>query len=88
MYYIYILENDEKSLLFIGTTADLKQVLKERKNSNMYLVECSNLVYYELIESHEKALEKETAIKAMTRAERRRFIKAFNAQERDLAAEL
>jgi len=75
-------------LLFIGTTADLKQALKDRKNNDVYSVECSNLVYYELIEGHEKALEKETAIKAMTRAERRRFIKAFNPQERDLSAEL
>ena len=88
MYYTYILENNQKTLLFVGTTTNLKQVIKDRKNGDVYLVDCSNLVYYEVSDSEEKALEKENAIKTMTRAERERLIKAFNPNEQDLAKEL
>ena len=88
MYYIYILENNEKTLLFIGCTTDLKQVLKERRNGNVHLVECSNLVYYELSDSEKHATEREKAIKAMTRKERASLIKAFNPEEIDLSSEL
>ena len=58
MYYTYILENNQKTLLFVGTTTNLKQVIKDRKNGDVYLVDCSNLVYYEVSDSEEKALEK------------------------------
>ena len=88
MYYTYILENNKKNLLFVGTTTNLKQVIKDRKNGDVYLVDCSNLVYYEVSDSEEKALEKENAIKTMTRAERERLIKAFNPNEQDLSKEL
>ena len=88
MYYTYILENNEKTLLFVGTTTNLKQVIKDRKNGDVYLVDCSNLVYYEVSDSEEKALGKENAIKTMTRAERERLIKAFNPNEQDLSKEL
>ena len=87
MYYTYILENNQKTLLFVGTTTNLKQVIKDRKNDDVYLVDCSNLVYYEVSDSEEKALEKENAIKIMTRAERERLIKAFNPNEQDLSKE-
>ena len=88
MYYTYILENNQKNLLFIGCTTDLKQVLKERRTGNVHLIECSNLVYYELSDIEKHATEREKAIKAMTRKERASFIKAFNPEERDLSSEL
>ena len=87
MYYTYILENNKKTLLFVGTTTNLKQVIKDRKNGDVYFVDCSNLVYYEVSDSEEKALEKENAIKIMTRPERERLIKAFNPKEQDLSKE-
>ena len=87
MYYTYILENNKKTLLFVGTTTNLKQVIKDRKNGDVYFVDCSNLVYYEVSDSEEKALEKENAIKIMARAERERLIKAFNPNEQDLSKE-
>ena len=88
MYYTYILENNKKTLLFVGTTTNLKQVIKDRKNGDVYFVDCSNLVYYEVSDSEEEALEKENSIKIMTRAERERLIKAFNPNEQDLSKEL
>ncbi|MBQ9805167.1 MAG: GIY-YIG nuclease family protein [Clostridia bacterium] len=88
MYYTYILENNEKTLLFVGTTTDLKRVMKDRKNGDLYLVDCSNLVYYEACDNEEKTIEREYAIKTMTRAERERLIKAFNPDEKDLLNEL
>lgn len=88
MYYTYILENNEKTLLFVGTTTNLKQVLKDRKSGDVYLVDCSNLVYYELSDNEKKALERENSIKTMTRTERERLIKAFNPNEQDLSKEL
>lgn len=63
----------------------MKQVIKDRKNGDVYLVDCSNLVYYEASDSEEKALERKNTIKTMTRAERYRLIKAFNPNERDLS---
>ncbi|MBQ8324125.1 MAG: hypothetical protein IJX82_03130 [Clostridia bacterium] len=86
MYCTYILENHQKNLLRIGSTADLKQLLKERRNPD--LVECSHLVYYEFCDSEAAAKEKEAVLRAMTRKERADFIKAFNPEERDLSAEL
>ncbi len=82
-YYVYILTNKNKNVLYTGFTNDLKRRLAEHKNRlhpksftsryNVYF-----LVYYEKFTWIELAIAREKEIKDLKREKKDAIIRAFN----------
>ena len=74
MYYVYILTNWNRQVLYVGVTNDLAKRLYEHKNANAdsftgrYGVD--KLVYFETTESIRAAIAREKQIKAYRRAKK------------------
>jgi len=82
-YFIYILTNYNKSVLYTGVTNDLKRRLYEHKeDSNLssftkrYKV--YYLVYWERFNHVEHAIEREKQIKGWSRLKKDNLINVFN----------
>lgn len=75
-YYIYILSNFSRTTLYCGVTNDLKRRVWEHKNdlvkgfSQKYQIH--DLVYYEIFDDPENAIEREKQIKNYSRKKKRR----------------
>ena len=89
-YYVYILTNSNKNVLYTGVTNDLKRRVYEHKHhldkgsfTARYNVE--NLVYYEVTSSVESAIEREKQIKGWSRAKKLALIESQNPQWQDLS---
>ena len=81
-YYVYILTNKTKTVLYIGVTNDLRRRLYEHKNKLVqgftarYNVE--NLVYYECTSDIMVALEREKTLKKWARKKKEVLIERMN----------
>ena len=88
MYYVYILTNWNRQVLYVGVTNDLAKRLYEHKNANAdsftgrYGVD--KLVYFETTESIRAAIAREKQIKAYRRAKKNLLIEKTNPQWHDL----
>ena len=87
-YYVYILTNRRKTVLYIGVTNDLKRRLYEHEN---HLIEgftdkynVTNLIYYEEYASSQKAIVREKQLKGWTRARKESLINYVNPNWRFL----
>ncbi|MFH1488410.1 MAG: GIY-YIG nuclease family protein [Pseudomonadota bacterium] len=87
-FYVYILANKRNGTLYVGFTSDLIKRVWQHKNS---LVEGFSkrygvkiLVYYEIHENAEKAIEREKQIKKWRRTWKLKLIEDKNSQRRDL----
>jgi putative endonuclease len=87
-YYVYILTNDRKSVLYAGITNDLKKRVYQHKEK---MVEgftkrynTTKLVYYEVFEDSYNAIAREKQIKAGSRANKMALIHQLNKQWVDL----
>jgi putative endonuclease len=84
LYYVYILTNHTKNVLYIGVTNDLKRRLREhegnRGESKTFAGRyyAYKLVYYEIFNSIRDAIAREKELKKMTRAEKFELIKSKN----------
>jgi len=91
-YYIYILTNDFKNLLYTGITNDLKRRVSEHKTSltdgftKKYKI--NKLVYYEAGGDVSGAIFREKQIKAGSRQKKLDLIDAFNPEWKDLYDEI
>lgn len=89
---VYILASKRNGTLYTGVTSDLiKRVWQHKQHqvegfSKKYAVDI--LVWYELHESMESAIQREKAIKNWKRAWKVNAIKAMNPQWRDLYDDL
>lgn len=87
-YYVYILSNHTRTTLYCGVTNDLKRRVWEHKNnlvkgfSQKYQIH--NLVYYEIFNDPESAIEKEKQIKNYSRLKKEKMILEFNPKVIDL----
>ena len=88
-YYVYILSNNHKNVIYTGVTNDLIRRVYEHKNhldkgsfTSRYNVE--NLVYYETTSSIEAAIEREKQIKSWNRKHKNRLIEKKNPNWIDL----
>lgn len=90
-YVVYILTNPEETTLYIGVTGNLKKRIWEHKNkvvegfTKKYNI--SKLVYYEITEDVETALNREKQLKNWQRQWKIDLIKTLNPEFNDLSLE-
>ena len=90
-YFVYILTNRNRNVMYIGMTNDLARRLHEHRNhlvsgfTQEYHV--NMLVYYE--ETHDvlAALEREKQVKKWRREKKDALVASMNPQWRDLGAD-
>ena len=88
-YYVYILTNTHKTVLYTGVTNDLVRRVYEHKNhldkgsfTAQYNVD--RLVYYEVTSDVASAIEREKQIKGWNRKRKEKLIEAKNPNWMDL----
>ena len=88
-YYVYILSNSHKNVIYAGVTNDLVRRVYEHKNhldkksfTSRYNVE--NLVYFEVTSNIESAIEREKQIKGWNRKHKNKLIESKNPNWIDL----
>ena len=84
MYYVYILNNPDNNVLYIGVTNDLSRRLAEHRNekadsfTKRYHVH--KLVYFEEYSSPQYAIRREKQLKRWTRNKKNDLISAHNPE--------
>ena len=87
-YFIYILTNKTKTVLYTGVTNDLKRRVYEHKNkmvdgfTKTYNVD--RLVYYEITSDIKAAIKREKQIKNLLRCKKENLINSMNPSWDDL----
>ena len=88
-YYVYMMTNSTKSVLYTGVTSDLYKRVYEHKNhlkgkfTDRY--NCEILVYYQETNLIDVALNREKQIKGLLRRKKDSLINADNPNWKDLA---
>ncbi len=83
-FYVYILTNKNKKVLYTGVTNDLKRRLYEHQthqnhiNSFTHKYNCYYLVYYEVHNDIKQAIEREKRIKGWKRFKKDELIAESN----------
>jgi putative endonuclease len=91
-YYVYIMTNRNRTVLYTGVTSDLKgRVFGHRAGrggsfTSQYRV--TKLVYYEVCQDIRSAIAREKQIKAGSRVKKLALIEAANPEWEDLYPEL
>ncbi len=91
-FFVYIMTNPRKTVLYTGVTNNLERRVFEHKNklapgfASKYNV--TDLVYYEVAETAEAAITREKRLKGGSRRQKIELIKGMNPGWRDLSAEL
>ena len=92
LYYVYILTNKNRTVLYTGMTSNLKRRISEHRQgversfTKRYNVHV--LVYYEQTTSREAAIAREKQIKAGSRQKKLDLIMGMNPNWEDLAEQL
>jgi len=91
-YFVYILTNKYKNVLYTGVTNDLERRIYEHKNGLLVgftkKYNCHFLVYYGHFSSIEHANEREKEIKKWRREKKDKLISDFNPEWRFLNDEI
>ena len=88
VYYIYILTNKNNSVVYVGVTNDLVRRCHEHKRklikgfTEKYNVD--KLVYYEVFDNIELAINREKQIKGYSRAKKEILINKVNPNKEEL----
>ena len=88
-YFVYILANKSKTVLYTGVTNDLDRRLVEHRSGKTkgftakYKV--TTLVYYEAIEDINSAIDREKQIKSGSREDKVNLINQVNPEWKDLS---
>lgn len=91
-FFVYIMTNPRKTVLYTGVTNNLPRRVYEHKEkltpgfASKYNV--TDLVYYEIAETAEAAITREKQLKAGPRRRKVELIKGMNPTWRDLSDEL
>ena len=89
MYYVYILTNKTKSVLYTGVTNNLKRRIYEHKSklidgfTKKYNADL--LVYFENYSSIDEAIIREKSIKNLVRRKKELLINSINSEWNDLS---
>jgi putative endonuclease len=87
-YYVYIMTNKNHTVFYVGTSNDLvRRVYQHREKllegfTKRYSL--TKLVYYEVAETAMAAIEREKQLKAGSRQDKIKLIKAMNSKWLDL----
>ena len=88
-YYVYMLTNKHKNLIYVGITNDLARRVYEHKHhldrgsyTDRYNIEY--LIYYESTSDVKAAIEREKQIKGWNRQRKDKLIAKTNPQWKDL----
>lgn len=91
-YWVYILSNKTRSVLYIGITNNLYRRFLEHKHGVIpgftQKYRCHYLLYYEEFQYIAEAIAREKALKGWTREKKEMLIKRFNPTMEDLAQSL
>ncbi len=94
-YFVYILTNKNKTVLYTGVTNDIERRLMEHQNKNFakqfsftWKYNCFYLIYYEHFEYIEHAIDREKQIKGWKREKKEELINSFNHDWRFLNNEV
>ncbi len=93
-YFVYIITNPKKSVLYTGVTNDLANRLhqhfanKGNKSTFAGRYFCFNLLYFEHFQQIAHAIEREKEIKGWTRVKKEKLISDFNPQWRFLNSDV
>ena len=88
-YFVYIITNKSRSVLYIGFTNNLQRRIYEHKNkliegfSSRYNL--NQLVYYEIYPVKLDAIEREKQIKKFSRKRKEKLIDSMNVNWNDLS---
>jgi len=87
-YYVYILSNFTKKVLYTGVTNNIHRRLYEHrcieKGSFCYRYRCYYLLYYDWYQDIKQAIEREKQIKRRGRTKKIKLIKTINSDMRFL----
>jgi len=90
-YYVYILTNYEKTVLYIGVTNNLERRLSEHKQELIdgftKKYKCKYLMYYEDYSDVNDAIAREKQLKRWVRTKKENLINKLNPDWKDLSAE-
>lgn len=91
-YYVYILTNKYHSVNYTGVTNDLDRRIQEHKSKSKpgftARYNATKLVYYEVIDDINSAIEREKQIKGGTRQKKVELIDSMNSTWVDLSGEI
>ena len=90
-YYVYILTNFRKTVLYVGVTNDLVRRLGEHeRGESTFTVKynCFYLVYWEFHQYVNNAIEREKEIKGWRRSKKETLINDFNPEWKFLNQEI
>jgi putative endonuclease len=89
-YYVYMMTNTWKNVLYTGVTNSLDSRVWQHKNGNIpgftKTYNCDRLVYLEIYEQINQAIAREKQIKGWTRAKKNALVERTNPEWLDLAA--
>lgn len=88
-YYVYILTNINKTVLYVGFTDDIIRRIQEHKNKKYEgftkFYNINRLVYYETHDTVEKAMRREKQLKKWNRNWKNDLISKLNPDWKDLS---
>ena len=91
-YYVYIMSNARRTVLYIGMTNDLARRTAEHKSGTIAgftkRYNCHELLYYEETPDVDAAIAREKQLKKWSRQKKLQLIASLNPQLRDLSASL
>ena len=90
--YIYILSNQRNTVLYVGVTSNLVKRIWEHKQKLVkgftYKYNVDKLVYYEIFENIEMAIQREKQLKGGSRKQKEELINSLNSEWKDLYSSL
>ena len=91
-YWVYMMSNKTRSVLYIGITNDLYRRYNEHKAGTIkgftQNYKCHYLVYFEEYQNVNEAIAREKQLKGWIRARKNALIATVNPENRDLAEDL
>ena len=88
-YFVYMMTNRWKNVLYTGVTNDLERRIWEHKNGEVRgftkKYNCDRLVYFEEFGEIDQAIAREKQIKGWSRAKKDALIDTQNRDRKDLA---
>ena len=88
-YWVYIMSNKYRTILYIGVTNDLYRRYIEHKQGRVdgftKKYNCHDLVYFEEYQDINEAIAREKSLKGILRQKKEELIKSINPLMRNLA---